>query len=75
MNHLTLLLERLNEAESAYKSSKSSLDNSLEYILCREELNQARFSYDKACATFVKELLSNDEFMAEVGRFINVEEY
>jgi hypothetical protein len=75
MNHLTELLERLQQAENAYTKSKSSLDNSLEYILCREELKQARFSYDKACARFVKELLSNDEFMAEASRFINVEEY
>jgi hypothetical protein len=75
MNHLTKLLERLNSAESAYATSKSSLDNSLEYIVTKEELKLARFSYDKACAKFVKDLLSNDEFMAEAARFINVEEY
>lgn len=75
MKHLSELLERLSDAEIAYATSKSSLDNSLEYIVCREDLKQARFSYDKACAKFVKDLLSNDEFMAEASRFINVEEY
>lgn len=53
MNHLTLLLERLNDAESAYKTAKTSLDNSLEYILCREELKQARFRFDKGCREYV----------------------
>lgn len=53
MNHLTQLLERLNSAESAYATSKSSLDNSLEYILCREELKQCRFRFDKACREYV----------------------
>lgn len=75
MKHLSELLERLELAESTYIKSKSSLDNSLEYILNREDLKQARFSYDKACAKFVKDLLSNDEFMAEASRFINTEEY
>lgn len=53
MNHLTSLLERLQQAESAYAKSKSSLDNSLEYILCREELKQCRFRFDKACREYV----------------------
>lgn len=53
MTALATLLERLNDAESAYAKSKSSLDNSLEYILCRAELNQARFSFDKACRNYV----------------------
>lgn len=75
MKHLSELLERLSMAEIAYATSKSSLDNSLEYIVTKEELKLARFSYDKACAKFVKDLLSNDEFMAEASRFINVEEY
>jgi len=76
MNHLTELLERLEASEIAYRKADSCLDgSSLGVILAHEELKQARFSYDKACARFVKELLSNDEFMAEAGRFINVEEY
>lgn len=49
MNHLTSLLERLNECKSAYKSSKSSLDNSLEYVLCKEQLKIARFEWLAAC--------------------------
>jgi very-short-patch-repair endonuclease len=53
MNHLTELLERLQHAETAYKTSKSSLDNSLEYVLCREDLKQCRFRFDKACREYV----------------------
>lgn len=53
MNHLITFLERLQQAELAYKTAKTSLDNSLEYILCREELNQARFRFDKACREYV----------------------
>lgn len=75
MKHLSELLERLEASEIAYATSKSSLDNSLEYIVTKEELKLARFSYDKACAKFVKDLLLNDEFMAEAARFINVGEY
>lgn len=53
MNHLTSLLERLQHAEIAYKTAKTSLDNSLEYIVCREELKQCRFRFDKACREYV----------------------
>ena len=53
MNHLITFLERLQQAELAYKTAKTSLDNSLEYILCREELNQARFLFDKECRKYV----------------------
>lgn len=53
MKHLSELLERLELAESAYKTSKSSLDGSLEFILAREELKQARFRFDKACRNYV----------------------
>lgn len=75
MKHLSELLERLDEAEIAYKTSKSSLDGSLEFILAREDLNQARFLFDKLSAKLAKELVSNEEFLKEASRFINVEEY
>lgn len=75
MNHLTELLERLQQAEIAYKTAKTSLDNSLEYILCREELNQARFLFDKQSAKLAKALIGNEEWLKEASRFINVEEY
>lgn len=75
MKHLSELLERLNDAEWAYKTSKSSLDNSLEYIVCKEQLKQVRFLFDKQSAKLAKELLRNEEWLKEASRFINVEEY
>lgn len=55
MNHLSELRKRLQEAESAYVSAKTSLDNSLEYIVCKEELKQARFLFDRACRRYTLE--------------------
>lgn len=75
MNHLSELLERLEIAESTYKTSKSSLDGSLEYIVAKEDLKQSRFLFDKLSAKLAKELVSNEEFLKEASRFINVEEY
>lgn len=60
MKHLSELLERLNDAEIAYTKSKSSLDNSLEYIVCREELKQARFIWNEACSDYVMQRLEED---------------
>jgi hypothetical protein len=53
MKDLAELFKAWKEAEKNYKTAKSSLDNSLEYILRREELNQARFKFDKACRKHV----------------------
>lgn len=55
MNELTELLERLRDAESAYKVAKTSLDGSLEYIICKEELKQSRFIWNKACSDYILE--------------------
>lgn len=49
MKHLSELLERLEACKSAYTSAKTSLDNSLEYIVCKEELKVARFEWLAAC--------------------------
>lgn len=54
MNHLSELRKRLQEAESAYVSAKTSLDNSLEYIVCKEELKIARYNYALACRDYVE---------------------
>lgn len=53
MNNLIELCKIWKEAESNYKTAKTSLDNSLEYILAREELSQARFNFDRACRKHV----------------------
>jgi len=54
MNHLSELLERLELAEIAYRIADGSLDSSpLEVIVCREELKQCRFKFDKACREYV----------------------
>lgn len=60
MNHLSELLERLNDAEKHYKTAKTSLDNSLEYIVCREELKQARFVWNEACSEYIMSVLQED---------------
>lgn len=76
MKHLSELLERLELAESAYKSANSFLDGgSLQFILAKEELKQSRFLFDKLSAKLAKELVSNEDFLKEASRFINVEEY
>ncbi len=49
MKHLSELLERLEACKKAYTSAKTSLDNSLEYIVCKEELKTARFEWLAAC--------------------------
>lgn len=63
MKHLSELRKRLRDAESAYKVADSSLDSSpLEVIVCKEELNQVRFLYRKACEQHIEELyFSEDE--------------
>ena len=53
MNELTELCEIWKQAEINYKKAKTSLDNSLEYIITREELKQARFNFDRACRKHV----------------------
>lgn len=55
MNELTELLNLLRDAESAYKVAKTSLDGSLEYIVCKEQLKQARFVWNKACSDYILE--------------------
>lgn len=53
MNELTELLERLRQAESAYKVAKTSLDGSTALITAKQELKEARFSWLAACEEFV----------------------
>ena len=59
MKHLSELLERLNDAKSAYQTSKSSLDNSLEYIVRKEELKIAKYEWLAACSEYVIEFVLN----------------
>lgn len=53
MNELTELLERLRQAESAYKVAKTSLDGSTALIIAKQELKEARFIWLAACEEFV----------------------
>lgn len=55
MKHLSELLERLEACKKSYTCAKTSLDNSLEYIVCREELKTARFEWLAACESYVLE--------------------
>ena len=75
MKHLSELLERLEAATFAYTTSQSSLDNSLEYIMRKEELKVVRFEFNELSAKLAKELLGSEEFLKEASRYINVEEY
>lgn len=70
MNELTELLERLRACELAYKTAKTSLDGSLEYIICKEELKQSRFIWNKACSDYILEHVIKEN--SDVHEFPNV---
>lgn len=53
MNELTELLERLRQAELAYKKAKSSLDNSIELITAKDNLKVARYNWLKECESHI----------------------
>lgn len=56
MKHLSELLERRNRAEIAYRIADGSMDSSpLEVVVAREELNQVRFLWNKACSDYILE--------------------
>lgn len=51
------LRETLRNAEKAYAKAKTSLDNSNELIMAREELKHCRYAFDKACRKYTLENL------------------
>lgn len=54
MNHLSELLERLNDAEIVYKTANGSLDVSpLEVIIAKTNLKSARYDFDAGCREYV----------------------
>lgn len=61
MKHLSELRKRLQEAEISYVKAKTSLDNSLEYIVCKEDLKIARYNYALACRDYVEETLFSED--------------
>lgn len=61
MTALTSLLEELRQAEIAYAKSKSSLDNSLEYIVCKAALKEARFAWLAECEHHIINYVLNVE--------------
>lgn len=61
MKHLSELRKQLQEAEISYVKAKTSLDNSLEYIVCKEELKIARYNYALACRDYVEETLFSED--------------
>ena len=72
MKHLSELLERLNDAETQYKTADSSMDSSpLQIIVAKTELKDARFEFDAACREYVlqhvlKEELENVQLLSNV---------
>ncbi len=60
MSTLAELCKIWKDAEQSYKTAKTSLDGSLEYILAREELRQARFNFDRACRQHVLLTIFNE---------------
>lgn len=55
MNELTELLERLRQAEIAYKTAKTSLDGSNALIIAKQELKEARYNWLKECESHILE--------------------
>lgn len=56
MNHLTSLLERRNQAETAYRIANGSMDSSpLQVIIAKQELKAARFEWLAACEEYTLE--------------------
>lgn len=56
---LNTLCKIWQQAEQEYKTAKTSLDNSLEYIVSKEALKQARFNFDRACREYILEHVLN----------------
>lgn len=55
MNELTELLKLLRDAESAYKTAKTSLDGSTALITAKQELKEARYNWLKECESHILE--------------------
>lgn len=70
MNELTQLLERLQACELAYKKAKSSLDNSLELIIAKDNLKVARYEWLKECESHILEYVIKEN--SDVHEFSNV---
>lgn len=70
MNELTELLERLRQAESAYKVAKTSLDGSTALITAKQELKEARYNWLKECENHI--LMNVIEERPDVHEFSNV---
>jgi len=60
MKDLIELRNNLKKAEQEYYTAHTSLEGSLQLLLAKETLKQARFSYGKACEQFVEETLFED---------------
>ena len=54
------LRDTLRQAEQAYTKAKTSLDGSIELILAKEALKDARFNYAEAAIEFYEETLASD---------------
>jgi len=63
MKSLKALRDNLITAEETYKKAQSSLENSLELVIAKEALKQARFNYSNACQKVMNKLL-DDEFLS-----------
>lgn len=62
MNSLIELRNNLNKAELEYRTAWTCLDGgSLDLILKKEELKQARYNYALACRDYVETTLFNGE--------------
>lgn len=61
MKELIELRTKLLAAQQTYKTAKTSLEGSLEYILAKEELKIARYNYSLACREYVEETLFEND--------------
>ena len=61
MNELTELRKILTLAELEYRTAQTSLEGSLDLILKKEGLRQARYNYALACRDYVEETLFSED--------------
>ncbi|MNN71359.1 hypothetical protein D3C81_1872840 [compost metagenome] len=61
MNELIELRNNLTKAELEYRTAQTSLEGSLDLILKKEELKQARYNYALACRDYIEELYFSED--------------
>jgi len=61
MNELIELRNNLTKAELEYRTAQTSLEGSLDLILKKESLKQARYNYALTCRDHIEELYFSED--------------